>query len=77
MRRARADLKDSRGGAYETNTSNAPDKAAQPSRDYDQAQVGTGVRQKSQNGDQELPEGLTRQRKGPLGPNNGRRGGNI
>ncbi|MDT3686904.1 MAG: hypothetical protein RO009_17880 [Pseudorhodoplanes sp.] len=78
MRQAKADLKDKRGGAYDTDTSDVPKKRAHETiGKHQQAQDGADVRTMPVEGEDGPPEGLIRERKGPLGPRSGRRGGNA
>lgn len=67
-----SDLKDSRGGTYDVDPG-APRKEINinqtPGRD---SQHGADVRETVDYGTQTPPEGMTRERKGPLGPTHGR-----
>jgi hypothetical protein len=78
MRQAKSDLRDARGGAYDADTSETP---RQPTRmattDYQRAQGGADGRSMPDTESPGVPEGLERERKGPLGPQSGRRKGNT
>ena len=68
------DLKDDRGGTYDVDQGAARKEIQINRTEHRDAQQGADVRETTDYGTQTPPEGLMRERKGPLGPTQGRRG---
>lgn len=70
------DLRDKRGGTYDIDPGTPREEINIKRTPHRDAQHGADVRETADYGSQTPPEGMIRERKGPLGPKHGRRRGN-